>query len=640
MADTNEAQLPTLVVGNYSRANWRLSESQIYALGLISVEKTKGNDEISRIGARVNNSFVIDPSRTSGASLSFISSSEAVVYCFGHNPQSLTQDSPPAVTIQPTFGGVFVEHQGQPFANISFSGTFGIRPRPKAQQTTVLGVSLPSLFSNGVTSDLDTGLPAGETTGFDDMHNLRVIFSSYFKAKVTGSNTVMLWTNAKNGDAYIVEPVGSGLVISRDKSSPMSASYQVSLRAIKTVDSYLAEIKPSKKSSPSLIQKLTQLSAQIRQAGNFIQSFSDRLSGVTKASLNTFLGIATDTVEAISSVTNGVTTVMNIPREAVRVAFGAAKRALTALDAVIGLVEAGRGYTDPYKRWGIESQLAELKHTVISGLRALNGVSTEKALFATVAQSSFGDTAARYAPSPRTSAVLAPTPTTPDVINQRAPGGASYAYVRPQDTIRSIALRYLGDAAQWQILARLNNLRAPYISPAGDGRSVLRPGQNILVPSAGDNGQTPSISPATQQYPYRAQATAFDDVLGVDAKLLEYDGQGTMESYDLVLDETGDVARVRGQANMNQAIALKFATENGELPLHPEIGVAANVGARVRSSTFGAINFSARAALLADPRITSIEGLSITIDGSTLNYTGSVQLAGGAGSLSLDYVLR
>jgi hypothetical protein len=168
---------------------------------------------------------------------------------------------------------------------------------------------------------------------------------------------------------------------------------------------------------------------------------------------------------------------------------------------------------------------------------------------------------------------------------------------------------------------------------------VLQPGQQILVPSAGNSGQNTSISSSQQQYPF-VDGTSMDSVLGVDAKLESIGGQGVMESYDLVLGTSGDVDRVRGQDNMNQAIALKFAVEQGELPLHTEFGAVATVGSRIRNASFGAINFAARASLLSDPRITDISGLSISLDGGVLRYAGSVQLKGGACSLSLNYVVR
>lgn len=470
---------------------------------------------------------------------------------------------------------------------------------------------------------------------------LRDLFSTYFRKKASkGSGSyVMLWTNAKNGDAFVVEPVGSGLVISRDKSSPMSASYQLSLRAVKTIYAQLVDSRVKGKSEPSFIQKMTKIQSQIQEAGRFISSFSDRLSGVSRAYANAITGYGSSVADAIGSVATGFNTVLNIPKRLIQDGIRVARQAIDQIDSVLMLARTGTSTQSwgAYFSDGISTELANLKNSYFRMERGFNALFTEKSAFATKAQVCFDRSASLYT---RPTSSLASVPISADVINQRAPSGAAYASIRPGDTIRSLALRYLGDAAQWQVLVRLNNLRAPYISPSGDGRSVLRPSQLILVPAAGDAGQTPSISPGNQQYPFRPEETAFDDVLGVDARLLETGGQGTMESYDLVLDETGDVARVRGHDNMNQAIALKFATENGELPLHPEFGVAATVGARIRNSTFGAINFTARSTLLADPRITGLEGLSITLDGSTLQYSGTVQLAGGAGNLSLNYVLR
>lgn len=633
-AQANGSGSSTLAISSAPvRENWNLSASRLYTLSVINVQSN------NQLNTGVRNAAQIGavPFDSSFVPTNIPSISAEAVFSFRHNPQSMSQDMPPAVTIQPTFGGMFIEHQGQPFANITLSGTFGLRPAPIPQKSSVFGITLPSLFSSGAAIDPVTGLPVGETTGFDDMYNLRLLFSMYFKSKSDNKQTIMVWTNAKNGDAYVVEPIGSGLTISRDKSSPMSATYQITLRAVNSVSTYLGGIITRKKTEPSFLQKAAALASRIQEAGSVIASLADRVSGIAKSYVNTLLSVGTSVVGGIFNAISGVANVLNVPRDLVKSAIFTARQLLTGLDSIISVVQAGRGYLDPYKQWGIESQISNLAAAVRRYLRAMDGVATEKTLFATAVQATSQRTASAYR---STTSPMASVPASADVINQRAPSGAAYASIRPGDTIRSLALRYLGDAAQWQVLVRLNNLRAPYISPSGDGRSVLRPSQLILVPAAGDAGQTPSISPGNQQYPFRPEETAFDDVLGVDARLRETGGQGTMESYDLVLDETGDVARVRGHDNMNQAIALKFATENGELPLHPEFGVAATVGARIRNSTFGAINFTARSTLLADPRITGLEGLSITLDGSTLQYSGTVQLAGGAGNLSLNYVLR
>ena len=635
-AQANGSGSSTLAISSAPvRENWNLSASRLYTLSVINVQS---NNQLNT-GVRNAAQLGAVPFDSSFVPTNIPSISAEAVFSFRHNPQSMSQDMPPAVTIQPTFGGMFIEHQGQPFANITLSGTFGLRPAPMPQKSSIFGVTLPSLFSSGAAIDPATGLPVGETTGFDDMYNLRLLFSSYFNSKSQNKQTIMVWTNAKNGDAYVVEPIGSGLTISRDKSSPMSATYQITLRAVNSVSTYLGGIITRKKTEPSFLQKMATIQAQLTEAGNFASSFTDRLSGQARAYVNSLTGYVTAVAQGVAGVANGFTTVLNFPKTLIQDGLRVARLAIDQMDSVLTMTKAGVSTQswDAYYSSGIGTELANLKNSYFRIERGFNSLFTEKAAFANRAQVPFQRTASAYR-NPTSS--LASVPISSDVINQRAPSGAAYASIRPGDTIRSLALRYLGDAAQWQVLVRLNNLRAPYISPSGDGRSVLRPSQLILIPAAGDAGQTPSISPGNQQYPFRPEETAFDDVLGVDARLLETTGQGTMESYDLVLDETGDVARVRGHDNMNQAIALKFATENGELPLHPEFGVAATVGARIRNSTFGAINFTARSTLLADPRITGLEGLSITLDGSTLQYSGTVQLAGGAGNLSLNYVLR
>lgn len=161
---------------------------------------------------------------------------------------------------------------------------------------------------------------------------------------------------------------------------------------------------------------------------------------------------------------------------------------------------------------------------------------------------------------------------------------------------------------------------------------MLRPGDQILVPS-GASGEGPTISSALEDTAAVA-ARALDPVLGVDAKLSGTAGQGTLEMFDLVLDSSGDVARVRGQHNMNQAIAVKFAVEPGELPLHPRFGLLVPVGTNLGALTLSGVSVAVRAALLSDDRITGVDALNIEINGNAIAYRGNVILRDEAGALA------
>lgn len=610
--------------------HWRLTGNNIYALSVV-------NTKIAQSGFNTAATVILNSSNSANGDLSSAPGISEATFRFRMNPANLTQDAPPAVTIQPTFGGTFIEHQGQPYSNISISGTTGLRPGALPQQSTVLGVSVPAFLGGMVGIDKTRGLPQGETTGFDDLRNLRSLFKRYFARKTSeaAGDIVMLWTNAKMGDAYVVEPIGSGLTIIRDKSSPLTASYQISLRTISPVAAYITGslVRHAEGAGGffGFIQKVTQLATDLRQTFNFIQSVTSRVVQIAQGTVNSVMSVLSSVTEGLAGVISGAASAINVPRYLLSNAISSILSIANAIDSVLSSIDA-------YSVHGVTSELSQVKSAFLRALRITTGLATEKQLFA--APSAAVTDRRRDAYGTRTaSSALASTPRRADVVNQPAPSGAAYTYIRPTDTLRSIALRILGDASQWHVIAQLNNLVAPYISAAGDGYSVLRPGQQILVPSAGNSGQGASISPATQQYPF-VDGTSMDEVLGVDAKLVSFGGQGTMDSFDLELDQSGDVARIRGQDNMNQAVTLKFATEHGELPLHPEFGAVATVGSRVRAATFGAINLATRIALLSDPRIVDISNLSVSIDGDTLRYAGAVTLKGGAGSLSLNYVVR
>jgi hypothetical protein len=642
-AEQKIAFTDALVVGGQTPVpppgHWRLTQNKIYALSVISVTDYGVNMTVvpRRFdpGGLAPDRAPLPTAPLKTAAEEFLNGGifpTEVSFVFGVNPSNLTQDAPPAIYMQPTMGGIFTDHRGQPFANISISGTTGLRPNPKSSTTSVLGVSVPSLLGGAVAINPDTGLPVGEETGFDALVKLKKLFQAYAKMRSdpkTGAQTHLLWTNAKMGEAFIVEPVGAGLTIVRDRSSPLTASYSISLRVVDSIDGLLVRsLVQANGGAIGFFEKLARFSQDLRKAVNFFASVTDRVRGIAQAAISSFISVVQGVSDGIANMLAAGARIIAMPRSLIAQAVQSVTTVANALDSLTSQIGA-------YRQFGLATGIAELKNACVNAARSLAGVATERKMFRISADTSMRRGGNVYAPR----SALAPTPASADVPNQRAPSGAGRVLVRQNDTLRSIALRYMGNAAMWQTIARMNNLSPPFIDPNGDGYSVLRPGDQILVPTgASDSGDAATISPATQGAPFVA-GRDLDDVLGVDAKLISTDGAGTLESFDLDLDSTGDVARVRGQDNMHQAIRMKFATEKGELPLNPLYGAGLSVGTSIRNTTLGALIFSARATLVQDDRVTGIDALNVQIDGSTIAYSGHVRLRDNGGTLTLNQVV-
>ena len=124
------------------------------------------------------------------------------------------------------------------------------------------------------------------------------------------------------------------------------------------------------------------------------------------------------------------------------------------------------------------------------------------------------------------------------------------AGIRYGDTLRSIALRELGDATRWHELVWLNELKPPYLTndPASASSSVLAAGGRIKVPAVAglSSGE-------------------------FDAKRL-YAVDAVLRRKSLQVTPGGDLEVVAGVDNLRQQITHRLLTPPGQARLHPDYG--------------------------------------------------------------------
>jgi hypothetical protein len=200
-----------------------------------------------------------------------------------------------------------------------------------------------------------------------------------------------------------------------------------------------------------------------------------------------------------------------------------------------------------------------------------------------------------------------------------APSGSSTGttQVHGGEDIKGISLRLLGDAARYKELIILNGLKPPYISVAGDGVSVLRPTDPILYPR---NNLSPASAISVTAQKFRNISVDLD-YLGTDLQLIATRAAGADVVYDVVENFSGDFGTLSGKGNIEQAVMIKFSTEQGGLPTHPQFGIKFPLGTKILIRSIVALQLRARVTLLSDSRIVSVGAVDVAASGNVVKIT-------------------
>jgi len=185
----------------------------------------------------------------------------------------------------------------------------------------------------------------------------------------------------------------------------------------------------------------------------------------------------------------------------------------------------------------------------------------------------------------------------------RQVSGFRFVQTRFGDTLQAIALRELGDAGKWAVIAWFNGLVPPYLTDDATlvSAGVLLTGATIRVPSASAQVDA-AVKP---EEVFLADCALTDGRLQFDA---------------------GDFAVVSGRPNLHQALSNRIATDHGDLLFHGSYG--ANLGRLI-----GTLNGPVRAmvaqkyvedALLQENRIKSVTQVVATTVGDRLSVDAEV----------------
>lgn len=184
---------------------------------------------------------------------------------------------------------------------------------------------------------------------------------------------------------------------------------------------------------------------------------------------------------------------------------------------------------------------------------------------------------------------------------------------RASDTLQSLSLRAYGTASRWSEIAEFNGLRSP--RQWGDGTPIMV-GDTINVP---------------QELELETRGTVRGDLFGTD---LAFD----LKSKDITLVDN-DLKVTSGRYNLEQALALRMLTEQGESYIMPDYGLPVRVGGTSADREVAYLASHVRDQLVRDSRVRDVRDVSVLIEGDTLAVSVSLSpVSGDAITLVTPYM--
>lgn len=559
------------------------------------------------------------------------------LYQFTTPPQNIDVSEPAATIIVPTQGGgKFVESQGNLFKDIRIAGTVGFRPNvpskellPGLEKAGGPSISSPTSFLPDFLTKDNRGLDPKEMTGFDEMMFLRNIFRTYFDLKgsdVFANRIALIWLYDKESEAYVVEPMS--FTTTRDKGNPLGWTYNIQLRSLYKLDVTF----PYELDSVDLFSAISNVFSMLNQITNGIAKALTEIADLINYVANLPANLVQTLFSGFTTVLRGIAAVKNAGSNFSKTVTESLLRTLkSTTNELRAAFDEKYGSEDPSKVF--EGDIGMIRHSFVILERAAEAMLTNDGLWREDKNIQVVDYSRAYlsetgeAPATAGSLLNPANITMPDSAIEKEIGGG--------DTIRTLALKYLGDEAAWKKLAIMNDLKPPYISANG-GDGVLKPGDTILVPQKiATTGPLPvsrTVNPDALSEAQRPMMKRY----GRDLRLLEIGG----ELADFAVSSGGDIDTVDGIDNVVQAIKIKFSTEQGDLPTHPRFGAKYPVGTKLGMATVQEFALNTRRTFFQDPRIDEILSMEIYAKGDQLFTKSHLKLIGTDAQVPFTFSVR
>jgi hypothetical protein len=485
----------------------------------------------------------------------------------------------------------------------------------------------------------------------DDITFLRNIFRGYWDLKKRNefaNKVVMLWMYAKEGEWYIVEPIN--FQTTRDSSNPMSWKYAIQLRTLFRFDTIIS----FKKDRVSDLQKIENLWKSVGQAVQdltvAINQIVDAIEFAVQLPFNLmgdFLNLATGLLSSIANLRNIGKTASNIKRRALRELESKARELKELTDTikygesagdkrVFGSTKLGFGTPTPTDDASMSIHRSELRRAFTLIERLSKKLHALDGLFQASKQVMVTDYANRYldaSGSPQYSGGSAFDPN-----NISLPDAADEQVVT--DTIRGMAKLHLGSEEYWKIIAMFNDLKYPYISVARS-ENVLQYGDKILIPRLPGSDD---ITNSTQDTLTDADKENLGHIAKKYGRDLALANDATISTGDSIADiavsQRGDLDVIDGVPNVQQAMMIKFSTEQGELATHPTFGAAFPIGTKLGLGRIQEFALNTKRTFLSDDRVADVERLRVYAEGDVIQVGAHVKLKQSDVKLPVNFSVR
>lgn len=564
-------------------------------------------------------------------------------FFFPVSPKEISLTEPPAVNIQFTQDGKVVEHQGNVLKNLTVSGTTGFRPMQGQLPMIPDVVPVP-------TPDMTPGTfvvspeVLTQSTGMQHFLTLRNIFREYYDAKgdpQRSNRTVMVWFNMKEGEYFVVEPIGNGFETRRSSASPFTFDYTINCQVLDFADgmgltvvrdAIAWRIFANSLNPIQFISDIIDFGASLVRELQTVHSIISAVAG----------GISTSVLESVQGFQGSLQALVD-GQDALS-QFSAAEITVVGDDvATISTAMAVDTSDNPLVDSMDSEAYRNAQHTVSQTTKYLAKLFT--VVVDSISKQKQTQDQAQYqqpgqviedSPYPALEQDIGSTPLSPDFAMQ----ATAYTWDRVQsnEDIFRAAKRLMGSEGYWKVLVQANNLEPPYISKNG-GVNQLAWGDIIRVPQYGGS---PEANKFVQKDPLEEAgniAVQNLNTLGTDIAV-EYTVYGVETVVDLATNRSGDLETISGLPNMAQALNLKLLTERGALPMHPDYGLIKTVGSKGTISAAQQQSFAFKSTMLTDARVESVDSVSVVIDGDLISTKGKVTIRGVESPLTASFATQ
>ncbi len=544
-------------------------------------------------------------------------------------PQRMTMGEPFAVRTTPTLGGgLYVEESGIIARTLQIAGTTGFAPR--VLDRIPLG---SKRVRNELRSYVDRTTDRNDTiTRLSGQKQLQMLQDRIFRLYAdlkrnpeTSAGTELIWHNVKDDEHWRVIPQSFEL----RRASPRSTMYFYAIQMLAVEPDAHRQVFTSE--DRDLFDEIGDAARSIREGIDLVSGTLDNVGGLardTDDSIRNYVGAVRSVTEigasaaniaaASSDFVNGRTDeIRGVTSEGLLGLLADTENILDAMDS--SLVAVGTLPASVRADW---ADLERGLHRIAAWPdRLQTALQARVEALDVVASTSAAESAAVTAQVTFRSVRAAGTrPRVGDARKQQASrlqtrrralavAGLTERTVGQGQTIHDIASEYLDDASRFREIAAINDLRSPYIHPAGLP-GTLRPGDQILIPSRASR-QAARTLPVVRGTDLLAPEE--HRLFGVDWRLEpSSDGSGL---YDMVLDEANnagkDVKRVAGIPNLVQAVGTRLRTNKGDSAMYRELGTNVVVGMGNKVVDTETARLHVTSAVQDDPRIVAVSGIQL-----------------------------